>query len=138
MTLSSTICPSHQHQHSHDDVIVPAECKDGGHRNLVGAANQHRHIGFELKEAALTVLPTNDRTEEFDFKWFRFNLEKKATRMLQRNDVSDLIMKEKVCVFLSLFFTTWQVGYQKNLPSLIIISVKAKLIRTTKFNKAFF
>ena len=79
------------------DNNLPEECKTGNYMDLKGPDNKHRFIDYTV-DFSFDRLDSHDRTEEFDFKWFRFNLEEKATRMLERNDVSDLIMKEKVCV----------------------------------------
>ena len=85
------------------DNNIPEECKAGNYMDLKGPDNKHRFIDYTV-DFSFDRLNSHDRTEEFDFKWFRFNLEKKATRMLQRNDISDLIMKEKVCASLNFFF----------------------------------
>lgn len=77
---------------------IAEECKDGNYLDLSGPENQHRHIDYRV-DYAFTPLKSHDKKEEFDFKWFRFNVNDTATRMLERREVSDLFMKEKVCVF---------------------------------------
>ena len=77
---------------------IPEECNEGNYMDLNGPNNQHRFIDYTV-DYSFERLNSHDKTNEFDFKWFRFNLENEtANRMLERNDVSDLIMKEKVCV----------------------------------------
>ena len=75
---------------------MPEECKDGSYMNLIGEDHQHRYINYEVDDS-FKQFESHDKTKEFDFEWFRFNL-KKATQMLELNDVSDLIMKNKVCL----------------------------------------
>ena len=75
---------------------IPEECKEGNYMDLNGSNNQHRFIDYTV-DYTYEPLNSHDKTKKFDFQWFRFN-SAKSTRMLERNDVSDLVMKEKVCL----------------------------------------
>lgn len=84
---------------------TPPECIDGNYRNLVGKDHEHRHLDFATKSPQFLYFQRgiHDRTDAFDFKWFRFTHTKTTqSRMLERTEIPQKVRGHKVSTFFAL------------------------------------
>ena len=71
--------------------VIPDECVN--HFKLVGANHDHRHLKFSINKFNLSQ---HDNTEEFNWKWFRFQVKGKAERMLELTEMPRIYQSLKV------------------------------------------
>ena len=79
------------------DDMIPEECRDGSYRELVGQNHQHRHFAYRLKGDSIVNENIEKNSVGFD-NWFRFRLDNLATRMLEKQELlQTLVREELVC-----------------------------------------